>query len=346
MSLKNRPNMSVEQLTEMQRYLGEETVEDYQEGHITRRRMIGRLIAICGTGGAAALMTACGVAQAPPTVVPTAVPTAVPATAVPTAAAVATKPAAPAATQPPAATPAGGRGPLTVAANDPDVDGKMVTYKSDTEMIAYLARPKKEGTYPAVLVIHENRGLQEHIKDVARRLAKAGFIALAPDLVSRSGGSEKLGFDPIAGVLGAAKPEDLVKDLSAGVDYLLTIAGVKAGKVGVVGFCFGGGYTLRLAGANPKVAAAVPYYGPVPTPPTLVASTNAAILAHYGGTDTRVNAGIPDLEAAMKAAGKTYEKRLWEGAPHAFNNDTGTNFNEAAAVGAWKETLAWFTKYL
>ncbi|MBK8833854.1 MAG: dienelactone hydrolase family protein [Anaerolineae bacterium] len=108
------------------------------------------------------------------------------------------------------------------------------------------------------MVIHENRGLQEHVKDVARRLAKAGFIALAPDLVSRSGGSEKLGFDPIAGVLGAAKPEDLVKDLSAGIDYLMTQAGVKAGKVGVVGFCFGGGYTLRLAGANPKVTAAVP----------------------------------------------------------------------------------------
>jgi carboxymethylenebutenolidase len=259
---------------------------------------------------------------------------------------VATKPAAPTNTPAPAATPSGGRGPLTVAANDPDVDGKMVSYKSDTEMIAYLARPKKEGTYPAVLVIHENRGLQEHVKDVARRLAKAGFIALAPDLVSRSGGSEKLGFDPIAGVLGAAKPEDLVKDLSAGIDYLMTQAGVKAGKVGVVGFCFGGGYTLRLAGANPKVTAAVPYYGPSPTPPTLVASTNAAILAHYGGTDTRVNAGIPDLEAAMKAAGKTFEKRIWEGAPHAFNNDTGGNFNETAAVGAWKETLAWFAKYL
>ena len=344
MSLKTRPNMSVEKLTEMQRYLGEETVEDYQEGHISRRRMIGRLIAICGTGGAAALMTACGVAQAPPTAIP---PTAVPPTAIPpTAAPVATKPAAPAATPPPAATPSGGRGPLTVAANDPDVDGKMVTYKSDTEMIAYLARPKKEGSYPAVLVIHENRGLQEHVKDVARRLAKAGFIALAPDLVSRAGGTEKMGFDPIAGVLGAAKPEDLVKDLSAGIDYLMAVAGVKAGKVGVVGFCFGGGYTLRLAGANPKVTAAVPYYGPSPTPPTLVASTNAAILAHYGGTDTRVNAGIPDLEAAMKAASKTFEKRIWEGAPHAFNNDTGANFNEVAAVGAWKETLAWFAKYL
>ncbi|MBK8833855.1 MAG: hypothetical protein IPO29_03030 [Anaerolineae bacterium] len=131
--------MSVEQLTEMQRYLGEETVEDYQEGHISRRRMIGRLIAICGTGGAAALMTACGVAQPPPTVAPTAVPP----TAVPTAAAVATKPAAPTNTPAPAATPSGGRGPLTVAANDPDVDGKMVPYKGDTEMIAYLARPKK-----------------------------------------------------------------------------------------------------------------------------------------------------------------------------------------------------------
>lgn len=337
MSNRARRSTRIEDLTPMQVYVGEETIEDYVDGYISRRKMIARLITVCGVGGASALMTACGVAQAPPTVAPTAVPP----TAAPTG-----KPAAPTATAAPAATPSGARGPLTVAANDPDIIGGPVTFKSDVDVLGYLARPKKEGTYPGVLVIHENRGLQEHIKDVARRLAKAGFIALAPDLVSRSGGTDKSTFDQVAGILAAAKPEDHVKDLSAGIDFLLTQAGVKAGKVGVVGFCFGGGLTLRIAGANAKVAAAVPYYGPIPTPLTLVTSTSAAILAHYGGNDTRINAGIPDLAKAMKDAGKTYESHIWEGADHAFQNDTGARFHESASVGAWRETLAWFGRYL
>ena len=336
MSIHTRTVVRVEDLTEMQRYLGEETIEDYVDGHMSRRRMIARLIYICGAGGAGALMAACGV-TAPPTHVTPPSPT-------PPAASI--QPAAPASGQPTLGALSGARAALSVPDSDPDVAGEMVTFKSDTDVVGYLARPRKEGVYPGVIVIHENRGLQEHIKDVARRLAKAGYIGLAPDLVSRSGGSARVSADAIAGVLGAAKPEDLVKDLSAGIDYLLTVKGVAPGKVGVVGFCFGGGYTLRLAGANPKVAAAVPYYGPVPTPATLVATTSAAILGHFGGADARVNAGIPDLEKALKDAGKVFEKRVWAGAGHAFNNDTGASYNEAAAVGAWKDTLAWFGKYL
>jgi carboxymethylenebutenolidase len=196
------------------------------------------------------------------------------------------------------------------------------------------------------VVIHENRGLTDHIKDVARRVAKAGYIALAPDLASRAGGTDKVPTDQVTGYFANAKPEDLVKDLNASVSFLEQQQGLKAGKLGVVGFCFGGGYTLRLAGANPKLVAAVSYYGPVPTPLTLVTSTNAAILGQYGALDQRVNAGIPDLEKAMKDAGKTYEKKIYDGANHAFNNDTGASYNETAAVAAWKETLAWFDKYL
>ena len=212
--------------------------------------------------------------------------------------------------------------------------------------MGYLVKPAASGTYPGVIVIHENRGLTDHIKDVARRFAKAGYIALAPDLASRNGGTAKIPEDQVTGYFANAKPEDLVKDLNSTETYLETVSGVKAGKYGVVGFCFGGGYTLRFAAANPRVAAAVPYYGPVPSPVSQMASTQAAILGIYGGNDTRVNSGIPDLESTLKNAGKTFEKIVYDGANHAFNNDTGANYNENASNMAWTATLDWLKKYL
>jgi carboxymethylenebutenolidase len=350
----------LDELNQMQLYLGEETIEDFQDGIISRRAMLKRLIVICGgSAAAAALMAACGVpptaAPAAPTTAPAATdtiapePTAAPtteptvaptteATSAPTAAAA--EPTATAGAAPSAAA------PLSVPADDPDVQASDVTYQSDTEIKAYLARPSAEGTYPGVIVIHENRGLNDHIKDVARRLAKAGFVALAPDLVSRMGGTASMAADQVGSALGGAAPDDLVKDLSAGVDFLLQQDGVKPDKAGVVGFCFGGAYTLRLAAANPKIAAAVPYYGVTPDPSSQMANTNAAILGQYGGDDARVNGTIPALEEVMKGAGKTYEKYIYEGAGHAFNNDTGARYNEAAAVQAWQRTLDWFAKYL
>ena len=224
----------------------------------------------------------------------------------------------------------------------------LLTFASDVELMGYLAKPTKEGTYPAVIVIHENRGLTAHIKDVARRLAKAGYVALAPDLVSRagSGGTAQTASDQIAGLLSQSKPEDLVKDLSAGVDYALKQPGVKQGKAGVVGFCFGGAYTLRLAAANPSIGAAVCYYGVTPQPASQMSATNAAILGQYGGNDARVNGTIPDLEKTLADAGKTFEKKIYDGANHAFNNDTGANYNEQAAVTAWQATLDWFGQHL
>jgi carboxymethylenebutenolidase len=233
-----------------------------------------------------------------------------------------------------------------VPADDPAVQASDVTYASETEMRAYLARPAAEGTYPGVIVIHENRGLTDHIKDVTRRLAKAGYVALAPDLVSRMGGTASMQADQVASALGQATPEQLVQDLNAGVDFLLQQSGVMADKVGVVGFCFGGAYTLRLAAANPKVAAAVPYYGVTPEPASQLANTNAAVLGQYGGTDARVNNTIPALEEALLGAGKTFEKHIYEGAGHAFNNDTGARYDEAAAVLAWQRTLDWFATHL
>jgi carboxymethylenebutenolidase len=226
------------------------------------------------------------------------------------------------------------------------VAGADVTFQSDTAVNGYLARPKADGTYPGVIVIHENRGLTDHIRDVARRLAKAGYVALAPDLASRGGGTATIGADKITGFFGNAKPEELVKDLNAGVDFLGQQTGVQPDKFGVVGFCFGGAYTLRLAAANPKMAAAVCYYGVTPDPASQMSATNAAILGQYGGNDARVNGTIPALEQAMQAAGKKYEKQIYDGANHAFNNDTGQNYNQEAAVAAWQRTLDWFGKYL
>lgn len=351
MSTNNRRSAQIEELNQMQLYLGEETIEDYEDGLITRRAMLRRLIVICGgSAAAAALMTACGVPAPPPAQSGAPAATDPPApTDAPTAAAAATAVATSAPTAEPTATVAAAAttgAALSVPADDPAVQVSDVTYASETEMRAYLARPAAEGTYPGVIVIHENRGLTDHIKDVARRLAKAGYVALAPDLVSRMGGTASMQADQVAGALGQATPEQLVQDLNAGVDFVLQQPGVMADKVGVVGFCFGGAYTLRLAAANPKVAAAVPYYGVTPEPASQLANTNAAVLGQYGGTDARVNNTISALEQAMLGAGKTFEKHIYEGAGHAFNNDTGARYDEAAAVLAWQRTLDWFATHL
>lgn len=351
MSTNNRRSAQIEELNQMQLYLGEETIEDYEDGLITRRAMLRRLIVICGgSAAAAALMTACGVPAPPPAQSGAPAATDPPApTDAPTAAAAATAVATSAPTVEPTATVAAAAttgAALSVPADDPAVQVSDVTYASETEMRAYLARPAAEGTYPGVIVIHENRGLTDHIKDVARRLAKAGYVALAPDLVSRMGGTASMQADQVAGALGQATPEQLVQDLNAGVDFVLQQPGVMADKVGVVGFCFGGAYTLRLAAANPKVAAAVPYYGVTPEPASQLANTNAAVLGQYGGTDARVNNTIPALEQALLGAGKTFEKHIYEGAGHAFNNDTGARYDEAAAVLAWQRTLDWFATHL
>jgi len=357
MPLKKRQPFAVDQLNQMQRYLGEEMIEDYHTGELTRRQMLKRLLAICGSAAAAsALLAACGegTAAPPAATAGAAPPTAAPAepTAAPPASAAAELTAA---AQPTAAAPTAAAGaapaasassPLSVPADDPNIAGSDVTFQSDTSIAGYLARPKADGTYPGVIVIHENRGLTDHVRDVARRVAKAGYVALAPDLASRAGGTAQVGADKITGYFANAKPEDLLKDLNAGIDFLAQQPGVTPDKYGVVGFCFGGALVLRLAAANPKIAAAVCYYGVTPDPASQMSATNAAILGQYGATDQRVDATIPALEQVMQQSGKTFQKYLYEGAGHAFNNDTGQNYNEEAAVAAWPRTLDWFGKYL
>jgi carboxymethylenebutenolidase len=210
---------------------------------------------------------------------------------------------------------------------------------------AYLARPKNEGSFPVVLVCHENRGLTDHIKDVARRLAKAGYVALAVDLLSRQGGTGALSSDEVPGALGNQPPDQFVQDFLSGWHYLQDKPFAQAERVGMVGFCFGGGVTWRVATRMPELKAAVPFYGPHP-PVEDVPGINAAVLAIYGELDQRINQGIPAIEEAMQKNNKIYEKVIYPNADHAFHNDTGPRYNPEAAQDAWKRTLEWFARYV
>jgi carboxymethylenebutenolidase len=340
----------------LRNYLVTEFVEDYQEGHLSRRDALKKLAAIFGSMSVAtSFLAACAPAPTatpvppPPTAVPptatqvpptaTRVPptnTAVPPTAVPSTATL----------QPATATAAPTFAPgATVMANDPDIEARMVEYDSKTfKIAAYLAKPKGNGPFPIVLVCHENRGLLEHIKDVTRRFAKVGYAALAVDLLSRDGGTEKVGAN-VPGVLGNAPPAQFVEDFQAGLKYMQAQTFVAKDKVAMTGFCFGGGITWRCATQMPELKAAVPFYGPNP-PLEDIPNVKAAILAMYGGTDTRINAGIPAVEDALKKANKTFDKIVYDGAGHAFNNDTGASYNANAAKDAWVKMLAWFDKYV
>jgi carboxymethylenebutenolidase len=211
--------------------------------------------------------------------------------------------------------------------------------------MGYLARPASEGVSPVILVCHENRGLTEHIKEVTRRLAKAGYVGLAVDLLSRQGGTASHGSDEVPGLLGNISPDQFVQDFRSGWDYLKGQAFAQAERVGMVGFCFGGGVTWLMATKMPELLAAVPFYGPHP-PVEEVPNIRAAVLAIYGERDQRINSGIPAIEEAMKANNKIYEKVIYPNADHAFHNDTGSRYNPEAAKDAWSRTLAWFERYI
>jgi carboxymethylenebutenolidase len=197
----------------------------------------------------------------------------------------------------------------------------------------------------SVLVIHENRGLTDHIRTIPPRFAAAGFSALAIDLLSEEGGTAALGGDAQAmGALAQAPMERLVADLRAGIDELERRE--ERRKVAVIGFCFGGGLTWQLlAAGEPRIAAAAPFYGPAPANPDFSGS-RAAVLAVYGELDTRVNATRDAVRAALERDGLPYEIRVFPGANHAFFNDTGPNFDAVAAAEAFRAVLAWFGRYL
>ena len=234
-----------------------------------------------------------------------------------------------------------------VAPDDPDLSTETVTYSSPEghgEIRAYMTRPANvEGPLSAVLVVHENRGLNPYIEDVARRVAKAGFIGFAPDGLTPLGGYP--GNDEEGRELQRQlEPEKLMEDFFAAFDHLHAHEGVN-GRVGAVGFCYGGGVCNALAVARPELAASVPFYGRQADAAD-VPRIEAPLLLHYAGLDERINAGWPAYEAALKEQGKTYTAHVYEGVNHGFHNDTTPRYDEAAANLAWERTVAFFNEYL
>jgi len=230
-----------------------------------------------------------------------------------------------------------------VAKDDRRIKTEYVSYPSPRgsgTVRGYLARPADAaGKLPGIVVIHENRGLNPHIEDVARRLALEGFMAFAPDAVTPLGGypgdDEKAA--QLFGQLDSAKRTE---DLVAAADYLKARPDC-TGKIGVVGFCFGGTVANTIAVRMPDLAAAVPFYGGQPSADD-AAKIKAPLLIHYAGNDDRVNAGWPAYEAALKANGVKYEMFMYPGTQHGFHNDTTPRYDEAAAKLAWSRTVAFF----
>ncbi|MEC9435195.1 MAG: YghX family hydrolase [Pseudomonadota bacterium] len=234
-----------------------------------------------------------------------------------------------------------------VSFNDPDIRPEWVSYPSPEghgEVRGYLVTPTVvAGPAPAVLVVHENRGLNPYIRDVARRVAKAGFLALAPDGLSSVGGypgNDDAGRELQRTVDGAK----LMNDFFAAAEWLMRHPS-STGKVGCVGFCYGGGVCNALAVAYPELGASVPFYGRQPKAED-VPRIEAPLLIQLAELDTRINEGWPEYEAALKAAGKTFEAHIYPGANHGFHNDSTPRYDAAAAELAWTRTIAHFDKYL
>jgi carboxymethylenebutenolidase len=225
------------------------------------------------------------------------------------------------------------------------LDIENVSWQGDgTEMKGYLARPKSKDKLGSVLVIHENRGLTPHIKDIAHRVAKAGYMALAADALSPFGGTPA-NEDEARGLFAKLDPVKNLNNFLKGLDYLKSRPDSN-GKTGAVGFCWGGGMVNQLAVNDATLDAAVAYYGSQPKPED-VPKIKASLMLHYASLDQRINAGIPAYEAALKAAGTKYELFVYEGVNHAFNNDTSPErYNEAAAKLAWERTLRLFKETL
>ncbi len=212
----------------------------------------------------------------------------------------------------------------------------------DAQISAHLARPAGTAPGPAVIVIHENRGLVPYIRAVTDGLASNGFLAVAPDLLSREGGTANVGSAQQA--LRGISDDRHIGDLQAVIAYLEAQPNVT--EIGVIGFCFGGGLVWKLATTNPSIAAAVPFYGSNP-PIDEVPNIGAAVFGVYGGLDSRINAGLPAITEALAAADIEHQLKVYPDSQHAFHNHTnGSRYNEATAAEAWGEALSWLGSHL
>jgi carboxymethylenebutenolidase len=299
-------------------YLTTEVGEDWADGIITRREALRRLALLgLSAGSAVALLEACapgGQAQSP------------------------------AASRAPATAASAGTAPASAAGSGAaQSGGEAITFAGPSaELQGWFA----SATTPrgAMLVIHENRGLNDHIRSVASRLAGDGYSSLAIDLLSKEGGSDALAQGEVQAALSAASSERLVGDMKAGLDELERR--VPGAKLGIIGFCFGGGMVWALLDAGePRLAAAIPFYGPAPEAPDLAGDT-AAVLGVYAEQDARVNASRAAAEAALTAAGLEHEMKTYPGVDHAFFNDTGARYNAEQASAAYADVLAWLGRFL
>jgi carboxymethylenebutenolidase len=303
-------------MTGLQRYLAEEVAVDHADGFIPRREALRRL-ALLGLSvtAATALLAACADGEG----------------------------GGPSDATTPPAPPAGAT--TTASGEAAPVATEAITFpgpQGRTLQGAWAAARRPRG---GVLVIHENRGLTDHIRSVAGRLAGGGYAALAVDLLSEEGGTASLG-DPAqaTAALSRVPQERFVADMRAGLDELARRA--RGGKLAAVGFCFGGGMVwLLLASGEPRLAAAVPFYGPLPDGADLSGS-KAAVLGIYAELDTRVNASRDAARAALVRAGLPHELVTFPGAGHAFFNDTGARYDPGAAAEAYRRVLAWFGRHL
>lgn len=234
-----------------------------------------------------------------------------------------------------------------VAPTDPAIVAEYITYpspKGHGQVRGYLARPANaKGKVPAVVVVHENRGLNPYIEDVARRLAKQGYMALAPDGLSSVGGYP--GNDEAGVALQkTVDPQKLMNDFFAAIEWSMQHE-ASTGKVGITGFCYGGGVANAAAVAYPELGAAVSFYGRQPDAGD-VSRIKAPVMVHLAELDTRINEGWPAYEQALKANKVTYQGYIYPGVNHGFHNDSTPRYDEAAATLAWDRTLSWFAKYL
>ncbi|MBW3636887.1 MAG: dienelactone hydrolase family protein [Armatimonadetes bacterium] len=227
------------------------------------------------------------------------------------------------------------------------ISGSDVSYPNGEIPIGgYLATPSGAGPFPAILVIHENRDLNEHTRDVARRFAIEGFVALAPDALSRRGGTASMKTpDEARTAIGTISAEEALADLEAGLAYLDTLPNVQKGRLASIGFCWGGARSFALATQSARLRAAIVFYGSAP-PIEQLDNVKCPVLGIYGETDERITSRVPEVASAMKAAGKAFDFHIYPRAGHAFFNDTGERYDPLAAADAWARSLRFLRAHL
>lgn len=233
---------------------------------------------------------------------------------------------------------------------DPDLASESVKFSGPAGTVfGYQSRPKAAGSYPAVIVVHANDGVDEHIQDVARRFAKEGFVALAVDYLSRKGGTAKAAgpTGEIANIRELAPPEVIKDESQAAVAYLRGLKEVRGDRIGITGFCWGGGQAFNVATQIRGLRALVVFYGSTPRPLELLQQIEGPVLGHYGELDQRITGGVAETESAMKRFEKSFEYKIFPGARHGFFHNPGSrSYHPEAAKEAWTRTLEFFNKHL